>query len=53
MRSLSISSDEVCLTGEFYVPFSVVISCQAAVGLGTLVGEIRALAEETALANEA
>jgi inorganic phosphate transporter, PiT family len=26
------------LTGEFYVPFWVVISCQAAMGLGTLVG---------------
>jgi PiT family inorganic phosphate transporter len=26
------------LTGEFYVPFWVVISCQAAMGVGTLVG---------------
>jgi len=27
-----------CLSGEFYVPFWVVITCQAAIALGTLIG---------------
>ena len=36
--SPSCSSRRACCSGEFHVPFWVVITCQAAMGLGTLMG---------------